>query len=361
MATFEVKTHSVTITEHQNADALELAHIEGYSSIVPKGKFQTGDTVVYIPEQAIVPDNIIEELGLTGRLAGKAKNRVKAIKLRGVLSQGLIYPNKGDWAIGTVLNDILGIIKYEPPIPVGLAGEVANVSQDYTIKYDIENFKNHPSVLKNGELVQITEKLHGTFTMISAVPSDWVITDAEKLVDGRFIVASKGLGSKGLVFKDNEKNANNLYLKTAKDLGLFEKVGELADRYGTIVTIAGEIFGQGIQDLQYGFTKPEFRLFDIAFGKERIEKRYFDNDIVESICKEFDIQRVPVLYVGEFSKEILDKYTNGKETVSGQSTHIREGVVVKPLKERRSEGLGRVMLKSVSEAYLLRKGGTEFN
>lgn len=361
MATFEVKTYPITISEHPNADVLELAHVEGYISIVPKGRYQTGDVVIYIPEQSIVPEDIIEELGLTGRLAGKEKNRVKAIKLRGVLSQGLIYPNKGDWAIGTVLNDILGITKYEPPIPIALAGEVANVSQDYTIKYDIENFKNNPFVLQDEELVQITEKIHGTFTMISAIPSDWVITDADKLVDGRFIVSSKGLGSKGLVFKDNEKNANNLYLKTAKELNLLEKVGELADRYGTIITIAGEIFGQGIQDLQYGFNKSQFRLFDIAFGKERIEKRYFDNDVVESICEEFDIERVPVLYVGKFSKEILEEYTNGKETVSGQESHIREGIVVKPLKERSSTGLGRVMLKSVSEAYLLRKGGTEFN
>lgn len=361
MATFEVKTHTVTITEHPNADALELAQIGGYSSIVPKGKFQTGDTVVYIPEQAVVPEDIIEELGLTGRLAGKNKNRVKAIKLRGVLSQGLIYPNKGNWAVGEVLTDTLGITKYEPPIPACLAGEVANVSQDYTIKYDIENFKNHPDVLQEGELVQITEKIHGTFTMISAVPSSWIITDADKLVEGRYIVASKGLGTKGLVFKDNEKNANNLYLKTAKELGLFEKVGELADRYGTIVTIAGEIFGQGVQDLQYGFDNHQFRLFDIAVGKERVAKRFLDNEDVEAICNEFSIDRVPVLYVGEFSKEILDTYTNGKETVSGKESHIREGVVVKPLKERYSEGLGRVMLKSVSEAYLLRKGGTEFN
>jgi RNA ligase (TIGR02306 family) len=361
MATFEVKTHKVTIKEHPNADALEIAKIEGYSSIVPKGTFSNGDIVVYIPEQSIVPEKLIEELGLTGRLAGKAKNRVKAIRLRGVLSQGLIYPNKGNWILGELLNDILGITKYEPPIPIALAGEVDFVSQDYTIKYDIENFKNHINVLQDGELIQITEKIHGTFTMISAVPSDWGLTDSDKLIDGRFIVASKGLGGRGLIFKDNEKNINNLYLKTAKELNLFEKVGELADRYGTIVTIAGEIFGQGIQDLQYGFNKAQFRLFDIAFGKERVDKRYFDNDVVEAICEEFDIQRVPVLYVGAFSKEVLDTYTNGKETVSGQASHIREGVVAKPLKERYSDGLGRVMLKSISEAYLLRKNATEFN
>ena len=57
-----------------------------------KGVYKTGDLGVYIPEQAVLPEWVISRLGLEGRLAGKAQNRVKAIKLRGVLSQGLIYP-----------------------------------------------------------------------------------------------------------------------------------------------------------------------------------------------------------------------------------------------------------------------------
>ena len=75
--------------EHPNADALEIAQIEDYMSLVQKGVYHTGDLVVYLPEASVVPQDVIEELGLEGRLAGKTKNRVKAIKLRGVLSQGL--------------------------------------------------------------------------------------------------------------------------------------------------------------------------------------------------------------------------------------------------------------------------------
>ena len=92
MATFEAKVYRLEIEEHPNADAIELAKVGDYRSIVRKGDFKTGDLGVYIPEAAIVPDWLISELGLEGKLAGKDKNRVKAIKLRGILSQGLIYP-----------------------------------------------------------------------------------------------------------------------------------------------------------------------------------------------------------------------------------------------------------------------------
>ncbi len=92
MATFEVKVYKLTIEEHPNADALEIARVGDYRSIVTKGQFQTGDLGVYIPTGAVLSSLIIERLGLVGKLAGKQKNRVKEIKLRGILSEGLILP-----------------------------------------------------------------------------------------------------------------------------------------------------------------------------------------------------------------------------------------------------------------------------
>ena len=65
---------------------------------------------------------------------------------------------------------------------------------------------------------------------------------------------------------------------------------------------------------------------------------------------------VPILYTGPFSIESMEEFTNGKETVSGKEACIREGIVVRVAEERHEENLGRVILKSVSAAYLLRKG-----
>jgi hypothetical protein len=72
-----------------------------------------------------------------------------------------------------------------------------------------------------------------------------------------------------------------------------------------------------------------------------------------------EIKMVPILYIGPYSRAILDQHTNGSTCMEG-GAHIREGVVVKPTIERYDPSLGRVALKSVSEAYLLRKGATEY-
>jgi len=125
------------------------------------------------------------------------------------------------------------------------------------------------------------------------------------------------------------------------------------------VFIFGEVFGHRIQDLQYGCepNKLSYRVFDVAVGKGN-----FLNDAqLDAWCVALGLQRVPVLYRGPFNKSKIIELTDGNETVSGKGLHMREGVVVRPVIERYDLDLGRVILKNVSERYLLRKGGTEHN
>ena len=129
--------------------------------------------------------------------------------------------------------------------------------------------------------------------------------------------------------------------------------------------ILGEIFGKGVQDLHYGLNKPSFRIFDVYVGQPEQGRYLSQNELIDfANDEEVMTPLVPVLYVGDYSKEIVDHYTNGTECVSGDlnTNQIREGIVIKPALERRDEELGRVILKSVSEDYLLRKGNvTEYN
>lgn len=368
MATFSVPVVKITIEEHPDADTLEIANIQGYQSIVRKGQFKTGDFVVYIPEQALLPNWLIERLGLVGKLAGSNKNRVKAIKLRGVLSQGLLYPvvNVFEKGISNAIEDsdgnhhvvhegqdvskILGIMKYEPKIPVHLAGDVDNLS-GYTLKYDIENFKNYPDILDENEEVVLSEKLHGTWSICGYHPH---------LGIDRPIISSKGLSAKGLAFKLNENNKDNLYVKTFNSLNknnsLILKLKDLFNDQP--VYLLGEIFGSGVQDLTYGQGTPIFNAFDIYVGDPG-KGRFLNFTEFVDACDTINISRVPTLYVGNFNKELMLKITNGLDTIS--HLHIREGIVIKPTVERYDRKLGRVILKSVSEDYLLRKNGTEFN
>jgi RNA ligase (TIGR02306 family) len=356
MADFRVLVERLTIEEHPNADRLELARVGDYQSIVLEGQFTTGDLAAYIPEAALVPAEILEELGLTGRLAGPDANRVKAIRLRSVLSQGLVYPAREGWNIGDDVTEELGITKYEPPVPTSMNGEVYAAGYERCVRYDIENFKRYPEVLEPGEEVVFTEKLHGTWCQLGVLPESLASEH------GRLVVTSKGLGAKGLAFlPEAEANATNLYLRVARALDIVARVGERE----VPIFILGEVFGAGVQDLSYGAHAGKddtlgFRVFDVYEGSPG-QGRYLDDAELEAFCEQHALERVPVLYRGPFSREVMSQWTDGKESISGEGLHIREGIVIRPVVERRDDRIGRVQLKSVSEDYLLRKGGTEYN
>ena len=383
MSTFKVEVVKLRIAPHPDADALELAHVGGYVAVVRKGEFQTGDLAVYIPEGAVVPREVLVRLGLEGKLAGSQKNRVKAVRLRGVLSQGLVGPFKAlgiEAEEGDDVTERLGITKYEPPIPVSMGGEVFNAGREVTLDFDVENWKAYPDILQDGEEVIFTEKLHGTCTLVAILP----YKDAHPEAFGEkqnILIMSKGLGAKGLAFKNNERNRNNLYVQATRKLvqGIDEfqrpdKSGPPEPRF-----ILGETFGPGVQDLTYGKTLG-LRVFAIATGY-RGDQHYIDFDYTEGVagahqrdpqcncfwcwdyvtwCADFfGYETVPVLYRGSFSVAAMREHTDGKTAMGAD--HIREGIVMVPARERTDPRIGRVCLKSVSAHYLTRKSGTEYN
>lgn len=379
MAAFAVEVYALKVEPHGNADSLELAVIGEYRSIIRKGQYKDGDLVAYIPEASLVPQSILAELGLEGKLSGSEGNRVKAIRLRGVMSQGLVYPARVGWIEGQDVTEEMGITKYEPRIPAQFAGEqgclkpreIHGLTQSQgvlTLKFDIDNFKKYNRVMIEGEEVVVTEKIHGTFSCYAAIPEDYWNPD---LLQGKYVVSSKGLIKNGIFIKDNEANANNTYLKAAKKF----RLGEIADlirsnlngratKYKSSreadvgpVWIMGEVFGRSVQKLlPYGIESGDFdfRAFDIKVGGQ-----YMGYDEFKGFCDYHSIPTVPLIYRGPFSKEKLLELTNGKEEITGKSLHIREGVVVKPVIERVDHKLGRVILKSVSDAYLDKSDGEE--
>jgi len=364
MSTFAVYVVTVTIEPHENADALEIARVGDYRSVVRKGQFRGGELVAYIPEQSVLPAALLDELGLRGKLAGKDGDRVKAIKLRGVLSQGLVYPARPDWRVGQDVTAELGVRKWEPPPPPAhMNGVCYAAGLDRCMRYDIENFKAFPEVLQPGEEVVFTEKIHGTWAQVGYLPPGMV--DAH----GHLVVSSKGLAAKGLAFiPDAPDNVSNLYLRVARGLEIDRRISEVfvaelaADRP---VFVLGEVFGAGVQDLAYGAKADTtgalgFRVFDIHVGRPG-QGEYLADEALERACAALGLPRVPVVFRGPFSRETMLAHTDGRETVTGKGLHIREGIVVRPTRERRDPRLGRVQLKSVSEKYLLRSGGTEYN
>lgn len=382
MAKFEVPLVRIErVEDHPNAERLSLMYFKEYVTISSKlddgsPRYKVDDLVAYVPEGAVVPDDLLKdgfwnEKDNKGILAGSKGNRVKAMRLRGILSQGIMFPVKfetvgtgevakvgerviaeqtaywSDTLVGPDFSTKLGIVKYEPPVPATLAGEVYAKLAEHVENFDVENMKRYPEIIQDGEQVVGTEKLHGTLMGIGYVPT---IDDCE--VWGRFFCFSKGLGKQGFVFKNNEVNAKkNTYVKHMNEL--YPVLNEYAGLGSQKFTMFGEVFGHGIQDLQYGLDKPEFRLFAVKFNGT-----WWGWDAVEKFAKAIGVKTVPVLYRGPFSQEIR-KLRDGLDTING--VNVREGVVWSSDPVRTDPTIGRVMLKDVSDDYLTRKGGTEFN
>ncbi|MFD0263876.1 RNA ligase (ATP) [Kitasatospora indigofera] len=354
MSTLKVTAERLTILDHPNADALELAQVGLYRAVVAKGAYRTGELALYIPEQAVLPAGLIEELGLTGRLAGSQANRVRAVRLRGELSQGIVCRPAAlagaDLAAaaeqGEDFAEALGIVKWVPPIPTSMSGEVEH-APDLLPWVDIENLKRFPDVFEPGEPVVLTEKLHGSCCLVTY-----------HAATGEVQVSSKGIGAQGLALKEDGRN---LYWRAVRAHGIPAVAARIAERLGAErVGVFGEVFGAGVQDLTYGESGrselPGYAAFDVS---ALVDGQLRWLDAAEVLAGE--LPSVPELWRGPFDAATVLELAEGRETVSGRELHLREGVVVRPVTERWSPLLGgRAIAKVVSGAYLTRKGGTEY-
>lgn len=386
------------VVNHPDADRLSIVRLEGFGYTAISGKladgsprYKAGDWVVYIPSAAVLPKWLLKKMDFwneetgKGTLAGTNGDRVKPLKLRSIFSEGVLYPVRAygtdgyitrsfqyaelatidgtdgleySVKLGQDASEILGITKWSPPIPVNMAGEVANLF-DHTVKYDFERLESVPDIFEPGETVVATEKLHGTFCAIGYVPG---LNHPEMFgTTGDVIVHSKGLGAQGLAFKNNDANAGNLYVRTLRNLlanhDLEARLAEVS-RFGAgqPVYIMGEIFGRGVQDLHYGTREPEFRVFEIRIGHEYLPRDQFGFGHLDSQTRHggtLGLDAVPILYHGPFDVAALEAVRDGRTMLGGEN--IREGIVVRSLVEGRHDLHGRKVAKMISPDYLLRK------
>ena len=373
MSTLTVSLEVLEILEHPNADALELAKVGEYRAVVPKSVYRTGDIALYIPEQSIIPPELIVELGLEGRLAGKEQNRVKAVRLRGELSQGIVCRPKWIWSnyseddiIDITEGDMshtnnwaeeLFITKWEPEIPASMSGQV-EAANGLINWIEIENIKRFPDIFKPvqtgvdviAEEIIASEKIHGTCCLITYFP------ERDEL-----IVTSKGLGKKHLRIVESN---SNVYWRAIRKYNVQDSLREIAAAYpfADVIGLFGEVFGKGVQDLSYGLEEQRFAVFDICIKKQNGAKMWIDQAQVAALMRNLEHPQyvVPILYQGAYNYNMLCELAEGPETVSGTEAHMREGLVVRSnIWDGRWDPEGdRPIAKFISEAYLLRGGST---
>jgi RNA ligase (TIGR02306 family) len=339
MSSFVVEIVTVDVEEHPNADRLDVLKIRGqaWQCVSAKDNFKTGDMAVYLPIDSVLPETLVTQLGI----ANYYSKRLRTVKLRGQISQGMVAPlsiltaNADPSAetprmVGDDVTAELGITKYDPPIPVEMSGKVRPHDGRFVKYTDIENFKRYPDVFKDGEMVVITEKIHGT-------------NGRAANIEGEIHVGSHNLN---LIEAEG-----NLYWRGATLLDVKNKLkpGE---------QIFFEVYGHKVQDLGYGKKPGEISVGVFDF---MVDGKYLGDGDLGKLLNERGWQdfAVPVLHRGEWSKDLIATHSDGPSTLSDDT--VREGFVVKPAVETVSEALGggRKIIKVISDAYLLRKDGTE--
>lgn len=317
---------------HPNADSLELATIRGWQVVVKRGEFQPGDRVVYCEIDSVMPERPEFEF------LRERHFRIRTIKLRGELSQGIAFPLSilpsnlhASWYSddGDDVTEPLGVTLYQAPIPACLGGQVEGNFPAFLRKTDSERIQNYAWLLeKYGHLEwAATEKADGSSCTV------W-------WKDGKLHVASRNWE-----LREDEQNA---YWQAAKAAGLHEKLRD------SPIALQGELLGPKIQGGRYGILKPTLYIFD-AYHME--DGRYLDFIDLQIACDRLDVETVPLVCMR--TRLNLSTITTLLREAEGPSDlnpkTEREGLVWKPMVETTDEHFGRVAFKVISNRFLLKQ------
>ena len=344
LATIEVID---SVIKHPNADRLKICKVKGWQ-VITTDDVKVGDHIIYIQIDTIVKERPEFEF-----LRNKGF-KVRTIKLRGEISQGLIVPESlafGEHldefpttlrAPGMNVTELIGVTKYEKPIPACLAGTVrGNFPTHLVHKTDEVRLQNYPDVLKEivGKEIVTTLKIDGTSaTYINE-------EDARESLD--FHVCSRNMDLKEPLAGE----AVPVYWQIAKELDLTNKVP-------VGMALQGEIAGPGIMGNPYKLSKLTFFAFNLYDTVQRI---YWNWDVLVRFCKKNDIETVPEIsrrvFVAEDSHvRDVDNWIN--EALFANSNGIKaEGYVHRTAIETYSEALkGRLSFKVINNDYALEHG-----
>ena len=314
-----------SIKEHPNADALEIAQVLGWQTIVKKGEFREGDKIVFVVIDTILPKAPWSEF-LADKKDPEKPIRLRTIKLRGQYSQGLVLPLSvlngnsfaaSTWQIGADVGAELGIKKYEKELPASLSGEIAGAFPSYIVSQtDEDNGLSNPDlvaeVLKHP--ITITRKYDGS--------SCTIVVDKGQITH----VCSRRLSLK--------ESASNAFWQVARELTIPE------DFTGVI---QGEVCGPGIQGNQLKLLKPTLYVYQI-----RTKNGYMTHYNMAQFCQQnLNCKYVPTLgyYTPMVSVITLDDLIElaDSQTLDNEIDDKgvpAEGIVVRP-SDYRASGIDR--------------------
>jgi RNA ligase (TIGR02306 family) len=314
------------------ADAIEVVRINNWDVVSKKGEYKVGDFCIYCEIDSFLP--IKEEFEFLRKTSYKKMSdgtegfRLKTIRLRGQLSQGLllsihILPIGELVSEGMDVTEMLGIVKYEPPIPAELQGKVKGMFPSFLRKTDEERIQNLSSEYENIRLSNksfyVTEKLDGSSATFY-------------YKDGEFGVCSRNL--------ELLETDGNSFWKVARELNIEESLSKL----GYNVCIQGEIIGEGIQSNPYKIKGQTVKFFN-AFNIDTQRNIPFNSFIL--LMEQLGLDTVPILdYEFKLPNTIdeLLSFADNKSQLNGNFD--REGIVIRSYDRK-------ISFKVISNKFLL--------
>ena len=324
----------------ENADAIELAQINGWQCVVKKGEFIAGSLGVFFEIDAIPPE--LPQLAFlwTSRNADgqqpRPENfRIKTMRLRGALSQGLLMPLASfvlpeNLSEGDDLTATLAVGKWEPPVPSGM-GDFRGPFPPLVRKTDEIRLQSVPGILDElrGMPYVITLKCDGTSATYCIDPRT-----NEFHACGRNQSITEGA---------------NHYWNIAKKYEI-----EAALRKAPHLAVQGEICGPGIQKNRLGLKSLEFFTFNVY---DQQQGKYLSHADARAFLAESNLPAVPVVEEGEAFAHTQESLLTLAEGKYERTSNEREGIVIRPQVERNSLLLaGRLSFKAISNRFLLKEG-----
>lgn len=349
------------------ADKIVKATVDGWQLVTAiDNGFKVGDLVIYLEIDSWVPTEIAAFLskGQEPRVFNGVKGeRLRTVKLRGQVSQGLIMPLKywdgGQFAGGEIwsltdggdavhegddVTEILGVQKYEPPVPANLAGLIKGYFPSWIRKTDQERVQNLVDEITESyqrmERFEVTRKMNGSSMTV------YHRCIAGSRYDEPDHFSEQGVCSRNLDLKLEQEG--NTFVTLAKTSGLLDALQTLDKS----IAIQGELCGPGVQENWHGLPNHQMFVFDIfdieeqrylrPDGRRDMIKRLQDAGATISHVDVIDADLViPSLAVNDLLALAEETLPNGKEN---------EGLVWKSHERDFS-------FKTISNRYLL--GGGE--
>jgi len=320
------------IENHPNADTLQIITVyDGYPVIIKKDSFKVGDLAIYVGVDACVPlsDN---------RFSFLKKPRIKAIKLRGIFSMGLIVPilDGEKFEEGKDVSNELGITRWQPDQDQTLSIVGNNIPDPgYMPHYDLEGLLKYKEYFQDGEEIVIHEKIEGQNGRALYHPDD----------DQLYVAAHS-------CYKKYDPDKLDYWWRPAIEYDFENKLKTVP-----YIAIYFESYGEhGIYT--YGHKKgdcPSVAVFD---AKNVKTQRWLDYDDLVALCDKINLPMAPEIHRGLWSASwdrqyLNDNFADGVSVL--YPAHNREGCVIRTVKNRWVYSVGRMILKMKGETYLLGK------